>query len=105
MGSQYQTVKGSRMSPMTLLLLCSISLLPAVTLSKRAPPPCDSSNIWLKALCTTLDSQGCGARCSGTPARLDCSCFCLPRDGPECAKYRCDAGGWLCQKKCMLKGK
>merc|ERR1739838_661712 len=100
MGSQYLAVKVGRMSPMTLLLVCSISLLPAVTVSKKAPPPCNS-----KALCTTLDSQGCNGRCSGTPARLDCSCFCLPRDGPECAKYRCDAGGWLCQKNCMLKGK
>eukprot|EP00090_Calanus_glacialis_P024686 TRINITY_DN38362_c0_g1_i1.p1 TRINITY_DN38362_c0_g1~~TRINITY_DN38362_c0_g1_i1.p1 ORF type:complete len:135 (-),score=18.68 TRINITY_DN38362_c0_g1_i1:302-679(-) len=61
---------------------------------------------WLGALCHTLNNQGCTGRCTGNPHRLDCSCLCHPEDGDtSCAKYRCDAGGWLCTEQCQNKGK
>ena len=59
---------------MMTLLLFSLSLLPSMTSSKEAPSTCNPSDVWLKALCATLDNQSCNGRCSGRPSRLDCSC-------------------------------
>ena len=105
---------------MIMLLLCVlVLLLPMMTKAQYNRPSCIKSitNPWLKALCHTLDTQECGGRCTGNPKTLDCSCkvtsvdrimvncfiagFCRPLGGgPACAKYKCEAGGWLCQEQC-----